>query len=77
LSYDDQHELDRLGRRIPALEEQRGALARELETAGSDYTAAANLSRQLEILTTELDHAETRWLELTAEADRLRREAGG
>jgi ATP-binding cassette subfamily F protein uup len=77
LSYDDQHELNRLDKRIPALEEQRGALARELATAGSDYTTAGNLSRQLEALTTELDQAETRWLELTAEADRLRREADG
>ena len=72
LSYDDHHELGRLTQRIPELESRQVDLARELEAAGADYETAAHLSGQLDAVTGELDEAETRWLELTEEAERLR-----
>ncbi|CAN5298000.1 ABC-F family ATP-binding cassette domain-containing protein [soil metagenome] len=64
LSYNDQREYKRLNSRIPQLEKQRDDLHAQMAVAATDYAAVAALSEQLDTVTTELDAAESRWLEL-------------
>ncbi len=69
LTYIDQYEFDRLGGRIAELEARRDALAAELDAAGADYGAAARAGDELQAVLAELDAAETRWLELSDQAN--------
>jgi ATP-binding cassette subfamily F protein uup len=69
-TWKQRKELERLTRRIPRLEEQRADLAAQLDAAGDDYVTATDLSRRLGETITELDAAETAWLELTEVVER-------
>ena len=64
-TWKERQELARLTRRIPKLEEQSAELARQLDTAGSDYAATVGLAQQLADVLEDLDAEETAWLELT------------
>ena len=72
LTYNDQRDLNELTRRIPKLEKEKTKLAESLDRASGDYEKTVDLSAQLASIITELDSAETRWLELTEEAERLK-----
>ena len=72
LTYNDQRDLKELTRRIPKLEKEKAKLAESLDRASGDYEKTVDLSDQLASIITELDSAETRWLELTEEAERLK-----
>jgi ATP-binding cassette subfamily F protein uup len=72
LTYNDKRELDTLTMQIPKLERQKTALTRDLETAADDYEQTVKLSRDLATVLHELDSSETRWLELTEKAERLK-----
>jgi len=75
LGYREQRELDGLPDRMAALEREIAALE---ETLGDpdlyrrDTEAFNRAAARLESAKTELDHAETRWLELEALRERLR-----
>ncbi len=69
LTYIAQYEFDQLGERIASLEERRDALTAEIDGVGADYEAAARLGKDLEGVLAELDAAETRWLELSEQAE--------
>ncbi len=69
LTYVAQREYDQLGARIPELEARREALAGRLDAAGADYEEATRVGKELEEVLAELDAAETRWLELSEQAD--------
>jgi ABC transport system ATP-binding/permease protein len=71
LTYNDQRELDQLSKAVPRLERRRNELADALDAAAGDYAHTVELSGKLATLITELDAAETRWLELSEEAERL------
>ena len=64
-TWKERQELARLTRRIPQLEEQSADLAKQLDAAGSDYTATVDLAQQLADVLEDLDAEETAWLELT------------
>ncbi|MGI9585652.1 MAG: ABC-F family ATP-binding cassette domain-containing protein, partial [Acidimicrobiia bacterium] len=72
LTYNDKRELEALTREIPKLERRTAALSAELDAASSDYEKAAQLSEDLAATLSALDVSETRWLELTEKAERLR-----
>jgi len=71
LTYNNQRELKQLTRTIPGLETRRAQLTAALDVSGGDYERTVEISSQLGAVLEELDAAETRWLELTDEADRL------
>ncbi|MEA2000386.1 MAG: ABC-F family ATP-binding cassette domain-containing protein [Actinomycetota bacterium] len=71
LTYNDQRELKELSRRVPRLENRSAELAAALDAAGGDYELTVDISAQLASVLKELDGVETRWLELTEEAEKL------
>jgi ATP-binding cassette subfamily F protein uup len=72
LTYNDKRELETLTKEIPRLERRSATLSRELDAASSNYEQAAKLSEDLAATLSALDMSETRWLELTEEAGRLK-----
>jgi ATP-binding cassette subfamily F protein uup len=71
LTYNDQRDLNELTRRIPQLERQKAQLSEQLDEAAWDHESTAELANQLATTISELDSAETRWLELTERAEKL------
>ncbi|NOX22064.1 MAG: ABC-F family ATP-binding cassette domain-containing protein [Actinobacteria bacterium] len=71
LTYNDQRELDQLTKSIPRLERRRKDLEGMLAAAAGDYGRTVELSGDLAAVIADLELAEDRWLELSAEADRL------
>jgi ATP-binding cassette subfamily F protein uup len=71
LTYNDQRELTLLTRRIPKLEARRATLTTDLDEASGNPETTAGLGHELHNVMSELDEAETRWLELTELAERL------
>jgi ABC transport system ATP-binding/permease protein len=71
LTYNDQRELDQLSKAVPRLERRRNELADALDATAGNYAQTVELSGKLGTLIAELDAAETRWLELSEEAERL------
>ncbi|MBW3606672.1 MAG: ABC-F family ATP-binding cassette domain-containing protein [Actinobacteria bacterium] len=69
LSYNEQRELRRLERALPALEERRDAVHTALIDAADDHVRAGDLARDLDELVARIDREETRWLELSLRAD--------
>ena len=65
LSYAERRELTTLERRMPQLDERKSALTKQLQEAGDDYAAAQEAGDELAIVLTEIEAAETRWLELS------------
>ena len=65
LSYAERRELTTLERRLPALELRKTELTHQLQTTGDDYAAAQRVGDELAEVITEMDAAETRWLELS------------
>ncbi|MGH8909941.1 MAG: ABC transporter C-terminal domain-containing protein, partial [Egibacteraceae bacterium] len=65
LSYRQRRELDQLGAALPQLEARRAELESALRGAAGDYESAQRLGAELAGLLVEIDHAETRWLELS------------
>ena len=57
--------LETLTERIPLLEQRQAELTAQLDAAGDDYALATDLAHQLGEIATEIDEAETAWLELT------------
>ena len=68
LSYNEQREFQRLERTVPQLTERLAAIDAELESVGSDWERAQELSAERERLAEELELAEHRWLELADRA---------
>ncbi|MCP3973987.1 MAG: ABC-F family ATP-binding cassette domain-containing protein [bacterium] len=71
LGYQEQRELEELVARLPVLESRRAELEAQLHASGSSYSSSVELSTKLAGTLEALDHAETRWLELTEKAERL------
>jgi ATP-binding cassette subfamily F protein uup len=74
LTFKDQQELDRLPKRMSALETERAALEERLADAGlyaRDRAGFEEASRRLDTLAAELAQAEDRWLELEAKREAL------
>ena len=71
LTYNDQRDLNELTRRIPQLEKDKTQLTSMLDDAAGNYERTMSLADELATTIANLDEAETRWLELTAEAEQL------
>ncbi|MEN8238882.1 MAG: ABC-F family ATP-binding cassette domain-containing protein [Actinomycetota bacterium] len=71
LTYNDQRDLNELTRKIPQLEKQKTRLTAMLKSAAGDYERTVELADELTATITNLDRAETRWLELTEKAEQL------
>jgi ATP-binding cassette subfamily F protein uup len=65
MSYKEKLELEQLNKSMPELESKKGTLTNELNNSTGDYTAITALSAALASVTTELEAAELRWLELS------------
>jgi ATP-binding cassette subfamily F protein uup len=65
MSYKEKLELEQLNKSMPELESKKAILTTELNNSSGDYTAITALSAQLASVTTELELAELRWLELS------------
>ncbi len=72
LTYNDQRELKLLTKQVPTLERRRTALIADLENSAGNPDATAELGQELEHVMSDLDVAETRWLELTELAEQLK-----
>jgi ATP-binding cassette subfamily F protein uup len=65
LSYKEKREYEQLETQIPALEAEKEALEKQLYgDPPSDYSEVAKLSQRLGELTTTIDTATERWMEL-------------
>jgi len=65
MSYKEKLELEQLNKSMPELESKKVTLTHELNNSTGDYTSITVLSAQLASVTTELEAAELRWLELS------------
>ena len=65
MSYKEKLELEQLNKSMPELESKKVTLTHELNNSTGDYTSITALSAQLASVTTELEAAELRWLELS------------
>jgi len=65
MSYKEKLELEQLNKSMPELEIKKATLTSELNNTTGDYNAITALSAQLASVTTELEAAELRWLELS------------
>jgi ATP-binding cassette subfamily F protein uup len=65
MSYKEKLELEQLNKSMPELEIKKATLTSELNNSTGDYTSITALSAQLASVTTELETAELRWLELS------------
>lgn len=65
LTWKEQRELEQIENRIPELEQEKKTLESAINTSGSDYTKMQTLAEQLQVVQTELDNIELRWLELS------------
>jgi ATP-binding cassette subfamily F protein uup len=65
MTYKEKLELEQLNKSMPELESKKGTLTNELNNSTGDYTAITALSAALASVTTELEAAELRWLELS------------
>jgi len=65
MSYKEKLELEQLNKLMPELANKKEALTTELNNSTMDYNAITALSAQLASVTTELEAAELRWLELS------------
>jgi ATP-binding cassette subfamily F protein uup len=74
LSYNEQRQLRLLERELPRLEQRRDELNRQLLDAVGDHVRAGELAAALDAAVTELDDAETRWLELHLRDERATEE---
>jgi hypothetical protein len=57
---------------VPTLEGRRTALIADLEDSAGNADTTAALGQELERVISDLDEAETRWLELTELAEQLK-----
>jgi ATP-binding cassette subfamily F protein uup len=64
LSYNEQRQLALLERDLPRLEDRRDELHRQLIEAAGNHVRAGELAGALDAVMSELDEAETQWLEL-------------
>jgi ATP-binding cassette subfamily F protein uup len=71
LSYNEQRQLALLEREMPRLEDRRDELHRQLTEAAGDHVRAGELAGALDAVVSELDEAETRWLELHMRDERV------
>ncbi len=65
MSYKEKLELDQLNKSMPLLESQKVALTNDLNNCTGDYNEITALSAKLAAITSELEVAELRWLELS------------
>lgn len=66
LSYNEQRELDQLDKEIPKLEKEKVGL-QEAMNQETEYEKLQEISDQLQMLESELEEKEMRWLELSQE----------
>ena len=76
LSYNERRELQQLEQQMPRLEARRDQLNQQLRTAAGDHLRAGALAGALDEVVSELDEAETRWLELHMREERATEEHG-
>jgi ATP-binding cassette subfamily F protein uup len=74
LSYNEQRQLKMLERKMPRLEQRREQLNEDLLAAAGDHVRAGELAGALDAVLSELDEAETEWLELNMRAERANEE---
>jgi len=65
LSYKEKREFEELELTIPKLENEKAALLKALNDAGSDHERLQEVSKKLKALTEALEENEMRWLELS------------
>ena len=65
LTYAERRELTSLERQLPQLEERKEGLTLQLQEAGDNYAVAQQVADELTAVVTQLEAAETRWLELS------------
>ncbi len=65
MSYKEKLELEQLNKAMPLLEVQKEALTNDLNNCTGDYNEITALSAKLAAITSELEAAELRWLELS------------
>jgi ATP-binding cassette subfamily F protein uup len=65
MSYKEKSELEQLNKSMPELEIKKASLTTELNNNTGDYNTITALSAALASVTTELEAAELRWLELS------------
>jgi ABC transport system ATP-binding/permease protein len=64
LSYNERRQVALLERELPELEDRRDELHRQLLEAAGDHLRAGELAEALDAVMSQLDRAETQWLEL-------------
>jgi hypothetical protein len=74
LSYNEQRRLKSLEREMPLLEQRRDQLNQDLIAAAGDHVRAGQLAGALDAVMSELDRAETQWLELHLRDERANEE---
>jgi ATP-binding cassette subfamily F protein uup len=74
LSYNEQRHLKVLEREMPRLEARRDQLNQDLLAVAGDHVRAGELAGALDAVMSELDRAETQWLELHVRDERANQE---
>jgi ATP-binding cassette subfamily F protein uup len=74
LSYNEQRQLKVLEREMPRLEARRDQLNQDLLAVAGDHVRAGELAGALDAVMSELDRAETQWLELHVRDERANQE---
>jgi ATP-binding cassette subfamily F protein uup len=65
MSYKEKLEWETLNKDMPVLEIKKASLMEQMNQSDLDYDAITTLSKELSQITSQLEAAELRWLELS------------
>ena len=65
MSYKEKLEWETLNKDMPVLETKKASLIEQMNQSDLDYDAITTLSKELSQITSQLEAAELRWLELS------------
>jgi ATP-binding cassette subfamily F protein uup len=65
MSYKEKLEWETLNKDMPVLETKKASLMEQMNQSDLDYDAITTLSKELSQITSQLEAAELRWLELS------------
>ena len=65
MSYKEKLEWETLNKDMPVLETKKASLMEQMNQSDLDYDAITSLSKELSQITSQLEAAELRWLELS------------
>jgi ATP-binding cassette subfamily F protein uup len=65
MSYKEKLEWETLNKDMPVLEIKKASLMEQMNQSDLDYDAITSLSKELSQITSQLEAAELRWLELS------------